>query len=334
MTPLLCACAVVITLETQKCRKRASHSVKFNFFNNCDRQKRCSQNERKRADLQNLASDFLIFCLTQGCQLVRFIGHRPIFYPLSDCPSDLTSVREMTKIGKKFWKQELRAQTRRDVDLESSGDRYRGRNQIRSRASRGKRSRRARAGAEIIVDVSHWSQLTNSKLDQHLITVGETRVKEQRVGLRLAVQRSCTMIVQLFAKLCLLCLLASRSVDAFCLSVYLVASTRIDSDLAALCCGFFCSQSEPLSTPDLVELKPLQFVIDGVLVQKRKHCHCWSVECWLFTPSFFFAACRWSARDWPILPGLAATRCSDRSPSYQSLWGRELLISCCQHGCV
>ena len=59
--PLLCACAVVITLETQKCRKRASRSVEFNFFNNCDRQKRFSQNERRRADLQNVASDFLIF---------------------------------------------------------------------------------------------------------------------------------------------------------------------------------------------------------------------------------------------------------------------------------
>ena len=143
MTPLLCACAVVITLETQKCRKRAPRSVEFNFFNplkavvriypylplcrvwwlwsplnklwssyghenlatwhsnvedysstnkfgnvfkrfpklrlekqirngflnkpclqrvnNCDRQKRFSQTERRRADLQKVASDFLIF---------------------------------------------------------------------------------------------------------------------------------------------------------------------------------------------------------------------------------------------------------------------------------
>ena len=28
----LCACAVVITLETQKCRKRAPRSVGFNFL--------------------------------------------------------------------------------------------------------------------------------------------------------------------------------------------------------------------------------------------------------------------------------------------------------------
>ena len=58
MTPLLCACAVVITLETQKCRKRAPRSVKFNFFTNCDRHKRFSQNNRRRPDLQNFASDF------------------------------------------------------------------------------------------------------------------------------------------------------------------------------------------------------------------------------------------------------------------------------------
>ena len=61
MTPLLCACAAVITLETQKCRKRAPRSVEFNFFINCDRQKRFSQNERRRVDLQNVASEFLIF---------------------------------------------------------------------------------------------------------------------------------------------------------------------------------------------------------------------------------------------------------------------------------
>ena len=57
MTPLLCACAVVITLEKQKCRKRARRSIEFNFFINCDKHKRFSQNERRRADL--LASDFL-----------------------------------------------------------------------------------------------------------------------------------------------------------------------------------------------------------------------------------------------------------------------------------
>ena len=71
MTPLLCACAVVITLETQECRKRAPRSVEFNFFNNCDRQKRFSQNER-RADLQNVASDFLIFAQGLSYDLSKF----------------------------------------------------------------------------------------------------------------------------------------------------------------------------------------------------------------------------------------------------------------------
>ena len=58
MTPVLCACAVVITLETQKCRKRAPRSVEFNFFINCDRHKRFSQNERRRVALQRLPQIF------------------------------------------------------------------------------------------------------------------------------------------------------------------------------------------------------------------------------------------------------------------------------------
>ena len=62
MTPLLCACAVVITLETQKCRKWAPRYVEFNFFINCDRQKRFPQNERIRADLQNMLPQIFYFC--------------------------------------------------------------------------------------------------------------------------------------------------------------------------------------------------------------------------------------------------------------------------------
>ena len=69
MTPLLCACAVVFTLETQKCPKRALCSVEFNFF---IRQKRFSQNERRRADLPNAASDFLIFALGLSYDLSKF----------------------------------------------------------------------------------------------------------------------------------------------------------------------------------------------------------------------------------------------------------------------
>ena len=85
MTPLLCACAVVITSETQKCRKRAPRSVEFNFFNNCDRQKRFSHNERRRADLQNIASDFLIFAQGLSYDLSKFsYDFSPPFSTLKD----------------------------------------------------------------------------------------------------------------------------------------------------------------------------------------------------------------------------------------------------------
>ena len=61
MTPLLCACAVVITLEAQKRWKRAPHFVKFNFLTHRNRRKWFSQNERRRADLQDVASDLFFF---------------------------------------------------------------------------------------------------------------------------------------------------------------------------------------------------------------------------------------------------------------------------------
>ena len=61
MTPRLCACAVVITLETQKCRKKAPRFVEFNFFTNRNRRKRFSQNEKRRADLKKPFLKILIF---------------------------------------------------------------------------------------------------------------------------------------------------------------------------------------------------------------------------------------------------------------------------------
>ena len=82
MTPLLCACAVVITLETQKCRKWAPRSVEFNFFINCDRQKRFSQNERRRVDLQNFASEFLFFALGLSYGLSKFSDDFTPFFRL------------------------------------------------------------------------------------------------------------------------------------------------------------------------------------------------------------------------------------------------------------
>ena len=78
MTPLLCACVVVITLETQKCRKRAPRSVEFNFLINCDSHKRFLQNERRRAYLQNRASRFLIFAQGLSYDLSKFSDD---FYP-------------------------------------------------------------------------------------------------------------------------------------------------------------------------------------------------------------------------------------------------------------
>ena len=48
-------------LGDAKCRKRAPRFVELNFFINYDRQNRFSLNERRRADLQNPALDFLTF---------------------------------------------------------------------------------------------------------------------------------------------------------------------------------------------------------------------------------------------------------------------------------
>ena len=48
-------------LGDEKCRKKAPRFVEFNFFINCDRQKRFPQiRRRRRTDLQNVALDFLI----------------------------------------------------------------------------------------------------------------------------------------------------------------------------------------------------------------------------------------------------------------------------------
>ena len=45
-------------LGDAKMLKKASRSDEFNFFINCDRQKRFLQNERRRADLQNVPQIF------------------------------------------------------------------------------------------------------------------------------------------------------------------------------------------------------------------------------------------------------------------------------------
>ena len=60
--------------------KKAPRSVKFNFFTSCDRQKRFSQNERIRADLQNITSDFLIFAPGLSYDLSKFSDHFTPFF--------------------------------------------------------------------------------------------------------------------------------------------------------------------------------------------------------------------------------------------------------------
>ena len=82
MTPLLCACAVVIALETQKCRKKAPRFVEFNFFTNRNRRKRFLQNERRRADLQKYASKFLIFAWGLSYDLSKFSDDFTQFFRL------------------------------------------------------------------------------------------------------------------------------------------------------------------------------------------------------------------------------------------------------------
>ena len=59
----------------------------LDFFNNCDSQKRSfPQTERRRADLQNVASDFLIFAWGLSYDLSKFKldGFTPFFQTLKD----------------------------------------------------------------------------------------------------------------------------------------------------------------------------------------------------------------------------------------------------------
>ena len=59
MTPLLCSCEVVNTLETRKCQKKAPRFVEINFLRIRNRQKRFSQNEERQL-YKKVASKFLI----------------------------------------------------------------------------------------------------------------------------------------------------------------------------------------------------------------------------------------------------------------------------------
>ena len=64
--------------------KKAPHSVEFNFFINCDRQKRFLQNERRRTDLQNSASDFLFLPRDLVMIFQSLVTILPLFSTLKD----------------------------------------------------------------------------------------------------------------------------------------------------------------------------------------------------------------------------------------------------------
>ena len=61
-------------------RKRHVASSNLTFFINCDRQKRFLQNERRRADLQNAASDFFICALGLIHDLSKFSDDFTLFF--------------------------------------------------------------------------------------------------------------------------------------------------------------------------------------------------------------------------------------------------------------
>ena len=65
-------------LGDAKWRRRAPRSVEFNFFINCNRQKRFLVNER-RADLQKGDSEFLIFAWGLSYDLSNFNDFTPFF---------------------------------------------------------------------------------------------------------------------------------------------------------------------------------------------------------------------------------------------------------------
>ena len=64
----------------KKCRKKAPRSIKFNLLTNHHRQKRFSQNERRKADLQKFASEFLIFAPGLSYDLSKFSDNFSVFF--------------------------------------------------------------------------------------------------------------------------------------------------------------------------------------------------------------------------------------------------------------
>ena len=68
--------------DTKMSKKGHLALSNFNLFINCDRHKRFSQNERRRVDLQNVASDFLIFAQGLSYDLSKFSDDFTPFFRL------------------------------------------------------------------------------------------------------------------------------------------------------------------------------------------------------------------------------------------------------------
>ena len=69
-------------LGDAKMSKKAPRFVEFNFLTRCNRRKRHSQSERKRADQQNFASNFLIFAWGLSYDLSKFSDYFTPFFRL------------------------------------------------------------------------------------------------------------------------------------------------------------------------------------------------------------------------------------------------------------
>ena len=82
MTPRLCACAVAITLETQKCRKGAPRSVEFNFLLIAIDTNGFRRMKEEGLIYKNVASKFSIFALGLCYDLSKFSDDFTPFFRL------------------------------------------------------------------------------------------------------------------------------------------------------------------------------------------------------------------------------------------------------------
>ena len=89
MTPLLYACAVVITLETQTCRKYAPRFVEFNFFTNRNR-RNWFRRTKEEGQIYKTLPQIFNFCL--GTKL----------YDLSKLVLQLSTVQTMYRLPTSF----------------------------------------------------------------------------------------------------------------------------------------------------------------------------------------------------------------------------------------